>query len=179
MTFLLNSNSDAGQTTKNDFTNLPISQILRGSKTPLSPKFATQPWRPQKTRVWGRFAIGPPWLHWAHLSQHSRDAPFAGVPASFPWGGKGTDGAPKIRGSFLTPTQSKPPNLLRKSLQNCVGRFAWSFWFLQDGYLFFFINENGNLSNHLRTLRQKWGSSCSLFSLLSVKILPWQKNTYR
>ena len=49
------------------------------------------------------------------------------------------------------------------------------FDFCKMGICYFDQNENGNLSNHLRTLRQQWASSCSLISLLSVKILPWQK----
>lgn len=44
----------------------------------------------------------------------------------------------KSGGHYMTPTHTT--NFFSENpSKNCVGRFAWSFWFLQDGYLFFLI----------------------------------------
>lgn len=178
---LLNSNSDAGQMKKNVFTNLPISQIFGVPKLPYNQN-STNLGGPKKIVFEVVLVLGRPWLHWAHLSQHSRDAPFASfsfVPSLE--GGREPTEDEKSWGHSMTPTQTTN-FFFRKSLQKLCGWICMKFlifarWVLVS--VFFDQNENGNLSNHLRTLRQQWASSCSLISLLSVKILPWQKNTYR
>ena len=163
---------------KTYFTNLPISQMFGVPKTSETKKLPT---------------LGAP-KNWCVRSFRCRPA-LATLSASFsaftwctfreffvrsfPWGGREPTEDKKSGGHSMTPTETTN-SLFRKSLQKLCGSCGHEvFDFCKMGICFFGSKWKWKESNHLRTLRQKWASSSSLISLLSVKILPWQKNTYR
>lgn len=162
---------------KTYFTNLPISQmfgVLKTSETKKLPTLgAPKNWcvrsfrcRPALATLSASFSA----FTWCTFREF--------FVRSFPWGGREPTEDEKSGGHSMTPIQTTklfekiPPKIVWVDLHEV-------FDFCKMGICYFDQNENGNLSNHLRTLRQKWASSCRLISLLSVKILPWQKNAYR